>query len=48
MFLGPIVMCDISYQCSNIIDGETLVNVREAGLEINRLLIEDTQTENVP
>ena len=48
MFLGPIVMFDISYQCSNIIDGETLENVGEAGLEINRLLIEDTQTENVP
>ena len=41
-------MCDISYQCTNIIDGKTLENVGEAGLEINRLVIEDKQTENVP
>ena len=47
MFLGPKQMCDISYQCSNIIDGEALENVGEAGLEIHSLVIEDTQTENV-
>ena len=41
-------MCDVPYQCSNIIDGEALENVGEAGLEINRLVIEDKQTENVP
>ena len=37
-----------SNQCSDIIDREALENVGEAGLEINRLGVEDTQTENVP
>ena len=38
----------LTYQQSQVIDGETLENVGEAWLEVNRLVVEDKNTENVP